>query len=141
MLKIINLDYVEFLRTLFWWIVLKKIYTLWAFFYFYIYFQGKIGFLSIENRVCVALSRAKKGLYCIGNFEVIFCSICHGKIEITVKCFHFLVTSWKKWFVEEHSRWIGTRQSPGRVDATSMQNTQSNNQSEVSGWFQESTCR
>ena len=34
------------------------------------FFQGRIGFLSIENRVCVALSRAKKGLYCIGNFEV-----------------------------------------------------------------------
>ena len=34
--------------------------------------QGKIGFLSIENRVCVALSRAKKGLYCIGNANVSF---------------------------------------------------------------------
>uniref|UniRef100_A0A8C2WIA0 Zinc finger NFX1-type containing 1 n=1 Tax=Cyclopterus lumpus TaxID=8103 RepID=A0A8C2WIA0_CYCLU len=29
--------------------------------------QGKVGFLNIPNRVCVALSRAKKGLYCIGN--------------------------------------------------------------------------
>ncbi|XP_075997105.1 NFX1-type zinc finger-containing protein 1 [Genypterus blacodes] len=29
--------------------------------------QGKVGFLSIPNRVCVALSRAKKGLYCIGS--------------------------------------------------------------------------
>ncbi|XP_068170628.1 NFX1-type zinc finger-containing protein 1 isoform X2 [Antennarius striatus] len=29
--------------------------------------KGKVGFLSIPNRVCVALSRAKKGLYCIGN--------------------------------------------------------------------------
>nr|XP_040059120.1 NFX1-type zinc finger-containing protein 1 isoform X2 [Gasterosteus aculeatus aculeatus] len=29
--------------------------------------QGKAGFLSIANRVCVALSRAKKGLYCIAN--------------------------------------------------------------------------
>lgn len=29
--------------------------------------EGKVGFLQIPNRVCVALSRAKKGLYCIGN--------------------------------------------------------------------------
>ena len=29
--------------------------------------QGSIGFLSISNRVCVALSRARHGLYCIGN--------------------------------------------------------------------------
>ncbi|TNM88642.1 hypothetical protein fugu_004896 [Takifugu bimaculatus] len=29
--------------------------------------EGKVGFLSIPNRVCVALSRAKKGLYCIGD--------------------------------------------------------------------------
>ena len=35
------------------------------------YFSKKnpIGFLGIENRVCVALSRAKKGLFVIGNFE------------------------------------------------------------------------
>ncbi|XP_054720298.1 NFX1-type zinc finger-containing protein 1-like [Uloborus diversus] len=33
--------------------------------------EGAIGFLSISNRVCVALSRAKKGLYCIGNFELL----------------------------------------------------------------------
>ncbi|XP_076869960.1 NFX1-type zinc finger-containing protein 1 [Brachyhypopomus gauderio] len=32
--------------------------------------QGKIGFLKIPNRVCVALSRAKKGLYCLGNTEM-----------------------------------------------------------------------
>ncbi|KAK2703369.1 hypothetical protein QYM36_018158 [Artemia franciscana] len=29
--------------------------------------DAKIGFLAIENRVCVALSRAKQGLYMIGN--------------------------------------------------------------------------
>ena len=28
-----------------------------------------IGFISDVNRACVALSRAKKGFYCIGNFE------------------------------------------------------------------------
>ena len=31
--------------------------------------DGKIGFLSIENRICVALSRAKKGFYAIGNIS------------------------------------------------------------------------
>ena len=30
--------------------------------------QGSIGFLSIDNRVCVVLSRARHALYCIGNF-------------------------------------------------------------------------
>lgn len=29
--------------------------------------QGKVGFLNISNRVCVALSRARMGLYCICN--------------------------------------------------------------------------
>ncbi|XP_061172162.1 NFX1-type zinc finger-containing protein 1-like [Saccostrea echinata] len=33
--------------------------------------EGKIGFLNKENRVCVALSRAKIGLYVIGNFDII----------------------------------------------------------------------
>ncbi|PIK53269.1 hypothetical protein BSL78_09843 [Apostichopus japonicus] len=32
--------------------------------------EGSIGFLKVSNRVCVALSRAKKGLYCIGNFSL-----------------------------------------------------------------------
>ena len=31
--------------------------------------QESIGFLSTENRVCVALSRARHALYCIGNFK------------------------------------------------------------------------
>ncbi|XP_077993299.1 NFX1-type zinc finger-containing protein 1-like [Glandiceps talaboti] len=31
--------------------------------------EGKIGFLKISNRICVALSRAKKGFFCIGNFS------------------------------------------------------------------------
>lgn len=31
---------------------------------------GRVGFLQIPNRVCVALSRAKKGLYCLGNMEM-----------------------------------------------------------------------
>ncbi|PNF18207.1 hypothetical protein B7P43_G18049, partial [Cryptotermes secundus] len=31
--------------------------------------EAKIGFLSVENRVCVALSRAKMGFYIIGNMD------------------------------------------------------------------------
>ncbi|KAI5843438.1 hypothetical protein DFP73DRAFT_552098 [Morchella snyderi] len=33
--------------------------------------HGQIGFLDVENRVCVALSRAKKGLYIFGNAQLI----------------------------------------------------------------------
>lgn len=33
--------------------------------------EGIIGFLRAENRVCVALSRAKKGFYMIGNMEIL----------------------------------------------------------------------
>ncbi|XP_035232810.1 NFX1-type zinc finger-containing protein 1-like [Stegodyphus dumicola] len=32
--------------------------------------SGFIGFLKEKNRVCVALSRAKKGMFCIGNFKL-----------------------------------------------------------------------
>ena len=31
--------------------------------------QGSIGFLGIDNRVCVVLSRARHGLFCLGNFS------------------------------------------------------------------------
>ncbi len=33
--------------------------------------QSKIGFLKTSNRVCVALSRAKKGFYCVGNMTLL----------------------------------------------------------------------
>lgn len=33
--------------------------------------KEKIGFLSIENRICVAFSRARLGFYCIGNFNLL----------------------------------------------------------------------
>ncbi len=33
--------------------------------------EGRIGFLGISNRVCVALSRARKGFYAIGNLELL----------------------------------------------------------------------
>lgn len=31
--------------------------------------EGNIGFLKEENRVCVALSRAREGLYVMGNMD------------------------------------------------------------------------
>ena len=33
--------------------------------------DNNVGFLKEENRVCVALSRARQGLYCIGNFTML----------------------------------------------------------------------
>ncbi|NXA73722.1 ZNFX1 protein, partial [Thryothorus ludovicianus] len=33
--------------------------------------EERPGFLKITNRICVALSRAKKGLYCIGNMRML----------------------------------------------------------------------
>ena len=33
--------------------------------------EGKIGFLKVENRVCVSLSRAKKGMFVIGNLSML----------------------------------------------------------------------
>ncbi|XP_033114470.1 NFX1-type zinc finger-containing protein 1-like [Anneissia japonica] len=33
--------------------------------------EGRIGFLKEKNRMCVALSRAKKGLFCIGNMKLL----------------------------------------------------------------------
>ena len=33
--------------------------------------KGNVGFLKIENRICVALSRAKMGFYCFGNFTLL----------------------------------------------------------------------
>ncbi|XP_063260631.1 NFX1-type zinc finger-containing protein 1 [Prinia subflava] len=41
--------------------------------------QEKPGFLQIPNRICVALSRAKKGLYCIGNMRML------GKVPLWSK--------------------------------------------------------
>uniref|UniRef100_A0A7N6AWJ7 RZ-type domain-containing protein n=1 Tax=Anabas testudineus TaxID=64144 RepID=A0A7N6AWJ7_ANATE len=45
---------------------------------------GKVGFLNIPNRVCVALSRAKKGLYCIGNSSIL------GQVKLWSNIFHTL---------------------------------------------------
>lgn len=45
--------------------------------------QGKIGFIGIDNRICVALSRARIGLYVFGNFtfieSVIKADLMHNK--------------------------------------------------------------
>uniref|UniRef100_T1IT11 non-specific serine/threonine protein kinase n=1 Tax=Strigamia maritima TaxID=126957 RepID=T1IT11_STRMM len=35
--------------------------------------DGRIGFLKFDNRVNVAISRAKMALYCVGNFELFAC--------------------------------------------------------------------
>ena len=42
--------------------------------------MDKLGFLEFENRVCVALSRARKGLYCFGNFDLLYKSDIWKKI-------------------------------------------------------------
>lgn len=34
--------------------------------------NGNVGFLKTENRICVALSRAKYGLYIIGNMSNLY---------------------------------------------------------------------
>ncbi|XP_054701392.1 NFX1-type zinc finger-containing protein 1 isoform X2 [Grus americana] len=46
--------------------------------------EERTGFLQIPNRVCVALSRAKKGLYCIGNMRML------GKVPLWSKIIHTL---------------------------------------------------
>ncbi|XP_054836957.1 NFX1-type zinc finger-containing protein 1 [Eublepharis macularius] len=46
--------------------------------------EGRVGFLQIPNRVCVALSRAKKGLYCIGNMAML------GQVPLWSKIIHTL---------------------------------------------------
>ncbi|NXE92852.1 ZNFX1 protein, partial [Menura novaehollandiae] len=46
--------------------------------------EEKPGFLQIPNRICVALSRAKKGLYCIGNMRML------GKVPLWSKIIHTL---------------------------------------------------
>uniref|UniRef100_A0A8C8S3M7 Zinc finger NFX1-type containing 1 n=1 Tax=Pelusios castaneus TaxID=367368 RepID=A0A8C8S3M7_9SAUR len=46
--------------------------------------EERAGFLQISNRICVALSRAKKGLYCIGNMGML------GKVPLWSKIIHTL---------------------------------------------------
>jgi superfamily I DNA and/or RNA helicase len=49
--------------------------------------SGQIGFLKTSNRVCVALSRAKHGLYIFGNSK---CLIGSKKLELWVKVIQHL---------------------------------------------------
>uniref|UniRef100_A0A8C0BC21 Zinc finger NFX1-type containing 1 n=1 Tax=Buteo japonicus TaxID=224669 RepID=A0A8C0BC21_9AVES len=46
--------------------------------------EERTGFLQIPNRICVALSRAKKGLYCIGNMRML------SKVPLWSKIIHIL---------------------------------------------------
>ncbi|KAJ8358613.1 hypothetical protein SKAU_G00151380, partial [Synaphobranchus kaupii] len=46
--------------------------------------EGRVGFLQIANRVCVALSRAKKGLYCVGNMGLF------GRVQLWSGILHTL---------------------------------------------------
>lgn len=46
---------------------------------------SSIGFLSIDNRVCVALSRARRGFYLFGNAELLVCN--SNTWEAVVKIF------------------------------------------------------
>ncbi|XP_064586204.1 NFX1-type zinc finger-containing protein 1 isoform X1 [Zonotrichia leucophrys gambelii] len=46
--------------------------------------EGRPGFLQIPNRICVALSRAKKGLYCIGNMRMLGKVPLWNKIIVTL---------------------------------------------------------
>lgn len=41
--------------------------------------ENNIGFLKVENRVCVALTRARRALYMIGNIENLSKSSCTWK--------------------------------------------------------------
>ena len=36
--------------------------------------EGRIGFLATENRVCVALSRARDGFFIVGNMDILAAS-------------------------------------------------------------------
>lgn len=47
--------------------------------------DGNIGFLSIKNRICVALSRAKNGFFMIGNMECLAKSPVWQKLRTILK--------------------------------------------------------
>lgn len=57
--------------------------------------RHKIGFLEVDNRVCVALSRAKRGFYLFGNAELLACesgksSCCFPKHQVTNEMVRYL---------------------------------------------------
>lgn len=43
--------------------------------------EKSIGFLKIENRVCVALSRAKEGMYVMGNMDLL---VANSEVSLSV---------------------------------------------------------
>jgi superfamily I DNA and/or RNA helicase len=47
--------------------------------------KNEIGYLKNENRVCVALSRAKHGMYIIGNMSALATSSIWQKIKRTLE--------------------------------------------------------
>ena len=54
--------------------------------------EQNLGFVQIENRICVTLSRAKLGMYVFGNFECLrksgnLCS--SSKVEILALKSHY----------------------------------------------------
>jgi len=52
--------------------------------------KGILGFVSIDNRICVSMSRAKHGLYVLGNMEMLSTSTMRGK-PYNTRC----STSWR----------------------------------------------
>jgi helicase required for RNAi-mediated heterochromatin assembly 1 len=58
--------------------------------------KHSIGFLEVDNRVCVALSRAKRGFYLFGNAELLACQ--SGKYS---RCFE------KQQHINEMDRYLG----------------------------------
>ncbi|RNA29929.1 NFX1-type zinc finger-containing 1-like, partial [Brachionus plicatilis] len=47
--------------------------------------ENKIGFVNVPNRVCVALSRAKHGLYVLGNFDFFCLNETNNKWKLIVQ--------------------------------------------------------
>ncbi|XP_069359382.1 NFX1-type zinc finger-containing protein 1-like [Maniola hyperantus] len=68
--------------------------------------DNKIGFLATENRVCVALSRAKEGFYIFGNIEILKSnSPLWTKVAATLEGFGSIGTS-LRLMCENHSSQI-----------------------------------
>ncbi|XP_045780297.1 NFX1-type zinc finger-containing protein 1-like isoform X2 [Maniola jurtina] len=74
--------------------------------------QNKIGFLSTENRVCVALSRAREGFYIFGNIKILKRnSPLWMKIAATLESFGSLGTS-IRLMCENHNDKISVISTP-----------------------------
>ncbi|CAH2234537.1 jg1677 [Pararge aegeria aegeria] len=74
--------------------------------------DNKIGFLGTENRVCVALSRAREGFYIFGNIEILKSnSPLWTKIAATLEGFGSLGTS-LRLVCENHKNEVSVISSP-----------------------------